>query len=111
MNETTADSVSISIHIVFTSNIAEPQRVEALRPRTGRSRTRKQTPTDTPNNVTLRIPAELVARWKRQLETPFAELPDSEQESDREQVLRYLPTVVDVAHGEGRWKQTPREDA
>ena len=44
----------------------------------------------------LRIPAELVARWKRQLETPFAELPDSEQESDREQVLRYLPTVVDV---------------
>lgn len=44
----------------------------------------------------LRIPAELVERWKRQLETPFAELPDSEQESDREQVLRYLPTVVDV---------------
>lgn len=44
----------------------------------------------------LRIPAELAARWKRQFETPFAELSENERESDREQVLRYLPTVVDV---------------
>lgn len=42
------------------------------------------------------IPAELVAQWDRQSATPFAKLRDDEKESDREQVRKYLPTVVDI---------------
>lgn len=41
----------------------------------------------------LIIPAALVARWTRQLSTPFAELSEQEKESDREQVRRYLPVI------------------
>jgi len=44
----------------------------------------------------LVIPAELVARWSTQIATPFAELSDAERESDREQVRRYLPLIVDA---------------
>lgn len=44
----------------------------------------------------LVIPAELVARWQVQIETPYAELTEREKDSDREQVRRYLPVVVDV---------------
>jgi hypothetical protein len=44
----------------------------------------------------LVIPPELVSRWEEQIRTPFAELPPEEQQSDREQVRRYLPTVVEV---------------
>ncbi|NLH46836.1 MAG: hypothetical protein GX451_12045 [Acholeplasmataceae bacterium] len=39
------------------------------------------------------IPAEMVDRWKRQINTPYADLSDSEKESDREiadKVLRIL---------------------
>ena len=39
------------------------------------------------------IPAELVERWKRQINTPYANLSDSEKESDREiadKVLRII---------------------
>ena len=42
----------------------------------------------------LRIPADLVKRWTLQIETPFSELTDEEKESDRDQVLRYLPTII-----------------
>lgn len=42
----------------------------------------------------LRIPAELVDRWTRQARTDYAELADEEKDSDREQVLRYLPTLA-----------------
>jgi hypothetical protein len=44
----------------------------------------------------LVIPAELAARWQVQIETPYAELTEREKDSDREQVRRYLPVVVDV---------------
>lgn len=44
----------------------------------------------------LIVPAELVARWEAQIETTYSELSDQEQESDREQVREYLPTVIDV---------------
>ena len=44
----------------------------------------------------LIIPAELVARWTEQIRTPYAELSESERESDREQVRRYLPLIVDA---------------
>lgn len=43
----------------------------------------------------LVVPAELVARWQTQIETPYAELSADEQESDREQVRRYLPAIID----------------
>lgn len=39
------------------------------------------------------IPADMVDRWKRQINTPYADLSDSEKESDREiadKVLRIL---------------------
>ncbi|WP_042118375.1 hypothetical protein [Rhizobium etli] len=41
----------------------------------------------------LLIPAELVARWEKQIETPFALLSDEEKNSDREQVQKYLPLL------------------
>jgi len=42
----------------------------------------------------LTIPADLVARWERLMETPYAQLTDEERESDREQVRRYLAIVA-----------------
>ena len=48
------------------------------------------------NDGSLEIPGHLVRRWEAQIRTPYVELPPEEQESDREQVRRYLPTVVDV---------------
>lgn len=45
----------------------------------------------------LIIPAELVARWTIQAETPYADLSEQEKDSDREQVHRYLPLVEDYA--------------
>jgi hypothetical protein len=43
----------------------------------------------------LLIPADLVQRWRRQYETPFCKLSDSEKESDREQVERYLHLIIE----------------
>ncbi|MEE7493093.1 hypothetical protein [Methylobacterium oryzae] len=42
----------------------------------------------------LVLPAHLVDQWERQIETPYAELSDAEKDSDREQVQKYLPTIV-----------------
>lgn len=42
---------------------------------------------------TLTIPADLVARWNRQIVTPYDDLSEKEKESDREQVRRWLPFV------------------
>lgn len=41
----------------------------------------------------LLIPADLVARWEKQIATAYADLPPDEQESDKEQVERYLPII------------------
>jgi hypothetical protein len=43
----------------------------------------------------LVIPAKLVEQWSRQANTEFAELTPKEQESDREQVDRYLPFLIE----------------
>ena len=43
----------------------------------------------------LVIPAALVTRWSEQIATPYANLSETEKESDREQVRKYLPAVVD----------------
>lgn len=44
----------------------------------------------------LIIPAELVRRWEAQMNTPYSELSEQEKESDREQVRRYLPLIVEM---------------
>lgn len=44
----------------------------------------------------LVIPADLVARWTQQSATPYTELSEAERESDREQVRRYLPLIVEA---------------
>jgi len=47
----------------------------------------------------LVIPAELVERWDRQIETPYQSLTEDEKESDREQVRVYLPVIKDAIRG------------
>ena len=42
----------------------------------------------------LLLPAHLISQWERQIVTPYDELSDDEQESDREQVRRYLPAIA-----------------
>ena len=42
----------------------------------------------------LAIPAELVRRWEKQIETLYAQLSDQEKDSDREQVERVLPILA-----------------
>lgn len=43
----------------------------------------------------LVIPPQLVTRWERLMATPYEELTNAERESDREQVRRYLQTIID----------------
>ena len=47
-------------------------------------------------NGALLIPAELVSRWKKQIATPYSDLTESEKESDRQQVRRYLAIIYDA---------------
>jgi hypothetical protein len=42
----------------------------------------------------LMIPADLVQRWQKQIDTPYADLSEKEKESDREQVRKYVPLIV-----------------
>ncbi|RDJ05076.1 hypothetical protein [Rhizobium grahamii] len=48
----------------------------------------------------LLIPAALVERWERQIKTDYDQLPEDERESDREQVMKYLPLVQKFFTGE-----------
>lgn len=40
------------------------------------------------------MPAAYVARWKRQVETPYAALSDGEQESDRVEADKFLALIL-----------------
>lgn len=40
------------------------------------------------------FPMELYRHWERQITTPYAELTEAEKDSDREQVARYWPYVM-----------------
>jgi hypothetical protein len=42
---------------------------------------------------TVAIPASLVQRWKRQMETPYKELGETEQESDRAEANQMLAII------------------
>lgn len=44
----------------------------------------------------LLIPANLVARWEAQIATPYSGLSEEERDSDREQVRRYVPAIIDA---------------
>jgi hypothetical protein len=46
------------------------------------------------SDASLVIPNDLVAQWERQIATPYVALSESEKESDREQVMRYLPLLL-----------------
>jgi hypothetical protein len=39
------------------------------------------------------LPADLVARWERQINTQYGDLTAEEKESDRDQVRKYLPLL------------------
>jgi hypothetical protein len=56
---------------------------------------------DRAEDGSLILPAELVARWERQMDTPFRQLSDAEKQSDREQVERYLP-IIEAALDDNR---------
>ena len=43
---------------------------------------------------TLTIPSECAERWSKQASTPYADLTESERESDRDQVRQYLPVIA-----------------
>lgn len=45
------------------------------------------------------IPFELVERWKRQVETPYAELSEQEKQSDRDEVAHILPIIDKYVDG------------
>ena len=44
---------------------------------------------------TWTMPADKVVRWQQQMKTPYAELSDREQESDREEVRTTLRALID----------------
>jgi hypothetical protein len=43
----------------------------------------------------VEIPAHLVTRWKRQMNTAYVDLPESEKESDRAEADRILRAFLD----------------
>jgi hypothetical protein len=53
---------------------------------------------------TMTIPAELVARWNRQLNTLYEDLPEEEKESDRVEADRML-ALMNRERGSGRIKE------
>lgn len=56
------------------------------------------------NDGALLIPGALVKRWEEQIATPYSELPEEAKESDREQVRRYLPLIVESLRKRGASK-------
>lgn len=42
------------------------------------------------------IPKELVARWERQMNTPYQSLPENEKKSDRDEAEKILSTLEDI---------------
>lgn len=52
----------------------------------------------------LLLPADVIARWERQIDTSYDELTEKEKMSDREQVNKYWPLIAAFFDGDG----TPR---
>lgn len=45
------------------------------------------------------IPASLVIRWQRQVDTAYADLPEEEKESDRQEADRVLALLTEAEQG------------
>jgi hypothetical protein len=45
------------------------------------------------------IPVEFVDRWRKQVNTPYAELSEQEKQSDRDEVAHILPIIEEYASG------------
>jgi len=43
----------------------------------------------------LVIPPDKVAHWNRLIATPYAELPEHSKQSDRDEVMKYWPLIVE----------------
>lgn len=56
-----------------------------------------RTTTDFQYWVQLEMPLALKERWDRQMNTPYAELPESEKESARERVEKILK-IIEIDH-------------
>jgi len=50
----------------------------------------------TNSDGSLTIPSNFAAKWSRQARTSYADLSESEKQSDREQVQRYLPIIAEA---------------
>jgi hypothetical protein len=50
-------------------------------------------------NKGVLIPPELVERWERQLDTPYADLSEQEKQSDRDEVAHILPIIEKYKDG------------
>lgn len=59
------------------------------------------------NTEVLSIPCELEERWKRQAKTPYAELTDKEQESDRNQADKVIVAMIDLMAERVNWLEAP----
>ena len=47
----------------------------------------------------LVLPADLIMRWERQIETIYDLLSEKEKDSDREQVIKIFPLLIEVFSG------------
>lgn len=51
---------------------------------------------DLQEDGSLLLPAELVSKWEQQIATPYTLLSEREKESDREQVRKYVPVIIEA---------------
>jgi hypothetical protein len=50
----------------------------------------------------LQLSGDLIARWEKQIATPFAELTQEEKDSDRDQVRVAIPIIASLLGGENQ---------
>lgn len=58
---------------------------------------------DTAGPGAVIIPADLVARWERQIATPYVDLPENEKESDRKEADKMLALVEPEIEALEKW--------
>lgn len=48
------------------------------------------------------IPSDLAKRWSQQMSAAYQDLPEEQRESDREEVCRYLPVIIEAVRNSGQ---------